>query len=156
VEITSPYDMKIKNVYYNKENDRVVVDFNYSSTIRPNQNISLKMNTENDDSLSDLEPFYKSEPAITTNNLALVYYKDSHYTLANIAKYVAIFLGATSVFFTFAGLFGGRLIGLECSGVIQLAFLCLLTLEDLSPTLDSLGMLHYSFGYNSLQSYDST
>lgn len=65
-------------------------------------------------------------------------------------------LAILSIFFIVAGLFGGRLIGLECSGLIQLTFVCLLTLEDLSPTLSSLGMLHYSLGYNSIKPYDSS
>jgi hypothetical protein len=91
---------------------------------------------------------------MTTNNAALVYYEDSEYMMATIAKYLAIGIGITAVLFTIAGLFGGRLIGLECSGVIQLTFICLLTQENLSATLTSLGFLGYSFGYNSLKAYD--
>jgi hypothetical protein len=114
------------------------------------------MNTANDGTLGDIQSFQVSSPALTTNNAALAYYDDSSYGLANITKYLATFLAVLSVLFTFAGLFGGRIIGLECSGVIQLTFVCLLTLEDLSPTLSSLGMLQYSLGYNKIQPYDSS
>jgi hypothetical protein len=70
------------------------------------------MKTANDSSLSDLQSFQVSSPAITTNNAALVYYEDSSYALAGIAKYLATFLAISAVLFIFAGLFGGRLISL--------------------------------------------
>lgn len=71
-----------------------------------------------------------------------------------MAKYLSIALGVAAVLMTVAGLLGGRLIGLECSAVIQLTFLCLLTLEDLSPSLDNLTYLGYSFGFNAIKAYD--
>ena len=69
-----------------------------------------------------------SAPALSTNNVALVYYQDSDYSIAKAVKYLSISVGIISVLFIIAGLFGGRLIALECSAVIQLTFICLLTL----------------------------
>ena len=44
-----------------------------------------------------------------------------------MVKYLAIGLGVIGIVFFFIGLFGGRLIGLECLGLIQLTFVCLLS-----------------------------
>ncbi|MCB0369344.1 MAG: hypothetical protein KDD45_07790 [Bdellovibrionales bacterium] len=98
--------------------------------------------------------FKVSAQAKASNNAALVYYSEEDYAMANIAKYLAMFLGVCSVIFFMIGLFGRRLICLECLAAIQVSFLSLLTLEDLSPSFSSLEFLRYSMGYNSLKSYD--
>ena len=72
--------------------------------------------------------------AVAANNQALVFYED--YGMASIAQYLAIAVAILSLLMFFAGFFGGRLIGLECLGLVQLTFICLLTVEDLSATLN--------------------
>lgn len=63
-------------------------------------------------------------------------------------------MGILAVLFLIAGIFGGRLIGLQCSGVIQLTFISTLTLQNLSPNFNALESLGWSLGYNKLKSYN--
>ena len=74
--------------------------------------------------------------------------------MANIVKYLAMAIGLLAVLFLIAGILGGRLIGLYCSGVIQLTFISTLTLQNLSPTFNALESLAWSLGYNKLKSYN--
>ena len=72
--------------------------------------------------------------ARAANNQALIYYED--YGVSNIAQYLAIAVAILSLLLFLAGFLGGRLISLECLALVQLTFLCLLTIEDLSATLN--------------------
>ena len=74
--------------------------------------------------------------AVAANNQALIYYED--YGIAKIAQYMVIAICVLSILMFFAGLYGGRLIGLEYLALVQLTFLSLLTVEDLSATLNEL------------------
>jgi hypothetical protein len=51
-------------------------------------------------------------------------------------------------------LLGTKLVGLEMVAVFQVAFLSLLSLDDMTPLMDALGGLQYSVGYNRLSSYN--
>ena len=75
-----------------------------------------------------MTPFKVQTPLASTNNAALYYYENSDYKIADAVKYLSIIVGGAAVLLIFAGLFGGRLIGLECSGVVQLSFLFVLAL----------------------------
>lgn len=120
-------NIAITNIFYDSSTDRIVVDFDYTSTVDPAA-VRVNFNSQNNTDLSAVTPFVASAPALSTNNVALVYYQDSDYSIAKAVKYLSISVGIISVLFIIAGLFGGRLIALECSAVIQLTFICLLTL----------------------------
>ena len=75
-----------------------------------------------------MAPFKVQTPSATTNNAALSYYENSDYKIADAVKYLSIIVGGAAVLLIAAGLFGGRLIGLECSGVVQLSFLFVMAL----------------------------
>ena len=75
-----------------------------------------------------MAPFKVQTPSATTNNAALSYYENSDYKIADAVKYLSIIVGGAAVLLIAPGLFGGRLIGLECSGVVQLSFLFVLAL----------------------------
>ena len=48
--------------------------------------------------------------------------------MAKIVKFLALAADTCAVLFLVLGILGGRLVALECSGVIQLAFVSTLTL----------------------------
>jgi hypothetical protein len=133
----------------------VTLQFDYHSGINE-QDIPIQINTGNDPDLASVPASQQSIKASTSNNQALVYYSDPDYGLAKIAEYVALLLAICALLMLLIGLFGGKLIGLECAGVIQLSFISLLSMTDLSPTATSLLMLKYSLGYNSLRSYNTS
>lgn len=74
--------------------------------------------------------------------------------MASIIKYMAIGASSIALLLAFLGLIAGRLVGLECLAVLQLSFLSLLTLTDVSPSFASLSYLGLSFGYNKVGSYE--
>lgn len=84
----------------------------------------------------------------------MVYYSEQEYLVADVVKYMALLACSISLLFMVLGFIGGRLIGLECMATIQLSFLSLLTLAEVSPSFASLSSLGLSFGYNRLKSYD--
>jgi hypothetical protein len=84
----------------------------------------------------------------------MVYYSEQEYFVADVVKYMALLACSISLLFMVLGLIGGRLIGLECMATIQLSFLSLLTLTEVSPSFASLSSLGLSFGYNRLKGYD--
>ena len=90
-----------------------------------------------------------------SNNLALNYYDDSSYSLASTVRTVASIFSAAALLVALLAMFTGKLIGLEMIAVFQLAFLSILSMDDMSPVMDALGGLEYSVGYNKLGSYNS-
>ena len=53
-------------------------------------------------------------------------------------------------------LLGGKLVGLEMLAVFQAAFLAMLSLDNMTPIMQSLGGLQYSVGYNKLGAYSKS
>ena len=84
------------------------------------------------------------------NNLSLDYYEDSTYSLANICLLVAQIMSAAAFLLALIALLGAKLVGLETLAVFQAAFLAMLSLDDMTPIMESLGGLQYSVGYNQL------
>jgi hypothetical protein len=70
----------------------------------------------------------------TENNLALQYYPASVYGLAAFLKYFASFLSCVGLLMLIIGYLGGKLIVLEHIAVLQVAYLCLETVHNASPT----------------------
>ena len=70
--------------------------------------------------------------------------------------YLSTLVGGCGIIFGLVGLIGGRIVGLEGAAVIQLAFLSLTTLKDMTPCFRALLGLSYSCGYNSLKDFDAT
>jgi hypothetical protein len=91
---------------------------------------------------------------VANNNLALGVYSDSDYKQSKIVDYIALALSSLAVLMFLLGYLSGKLVGLECVTVFQLAFFSLLTCDNLSPSFYGLSYLAYSCGYNinSLQS----
>jgi hypothetical protein len=150
VSLNEP-QMTVTGAHYDPVLDRVVLDFSYSSSITQAQ-VQVNLNTGNDSRLVGVPSFSRLASTKATNNAALIYY-DS-YGMADVVKYLSIFIGVAALLMFAAGFFGGRLIGLECMAVIQLSYMMLLTVEDLSASLSGLSYLRYSFGYNSITAYD--
>jgi len=63
-------------------------------------------------------------------------------------------LSAIALMISLIGLIGAKLIGLEMVAVFQIAFLSMLSLDDMNPIMDGLSGLQYSVGYNKLGSYN--
>ena len=84
------------------------------------------------------------------NNLSLDYYEDSTYSLAKICLLVAQIMSAAAFLLALIALLGAKLVGLEMLAVFQAAFLAMLSLDDMTPIMESLGGLQYSVGYNQL------
>jgi len=61
---------------------------------------------------------------------------------------IALILTCLALLLFLLGYFSGKLVGLELITIFQLTFLSLLTIDNLSPTLNSLSFLSYSCGYN--------
>ena len=146
-------NIQVTGARYDPASGKVVLDFSYDSTVSQPE-IQVALSTSSSPTLSSVASFAVAAAAKASNNAALVFYEDSEYGMAKIAQYLAIGLGVAALLLFVAGLFGGRLIGLECLALVQLSFLCLLSLEDLSATLSELQYLRFSFGYNSLAAYD--
>ena len=91
---------------------------------------------------------------VVDNNQAVATYSESTYELASALEYVCLATGALSLFLLFLGAFGGRLIALEAVSVVQLSYLSLLRLEDMSCTCAALEELYLSCGYNRIAEYD--
>lgn len=52
------------------------------------------------------------------------------------------------------GYFGGKIIVIEQLAIIQLAWICLITLDEFVPAQAALKWLKLSFGYNKISEYD--
>jgi hypothetical protein len=136
---------------YDPATGQVSTTFSYSAPI--SGQLEVDVNTTADPRVSAAD-FNLSLAAVTDNNEALAYYPPSDYAAASIVKYLALGLGACALLLILAAAFGGRLVSLECAGVIQLACISILSLENLSPEFSALEALWLSLGYNSLQSYN--
>lgn len=75
-----------------------------------------------------------SQLLVTQNNLALQYYPDGTYKLAAFIEYFSLLLAAIAWLMVFVGYACGKLIVLEHVAVMQVAYLCLQTVHDASPT----------------------
>ena len=146
-------NIQVTGARYDPASGEVVLDFSYDSTVSQPE-IQVALNTSGSPALSSVASFAVAAAAKASNNAALVFYEDSEYGMAKIVIYLAIMLAVAALLLFLAGLFGGRLIGLECLALVQLSFLSLLSVEDLSATLSELQYLRLSFGYNSVAPYD--
>ena len=68
---------------------------------------------------------------------------------------MASILSAAAFVLALVALLGAKLVGLEMLAVFQAAFLAMLSLDDMTPIMESLDGLQYSIGYNKMQSYSS-
>jgi hypothetical protein len=75
-----------------------------------------------------------SQALVTQNNLALQYYPDSAYKFAAFVEYFSLFLAVIAWLMVVAGYACGKLIVLEHVAVMQVAYLCMQTVHDASPT----------------------
>lgn len=64
---------------------------------------------------------------VSDNNLSLEAYDDSTYANSKLLEYLALGTSCLALVLFLLGYFSGKLIGLECITVFQLAFLSLLT-----------------------------
>ena len=83
----------------------------------------------------------------TDNNLSLEVYSDDEYGSAALVKTAATAASLLGLAMFLFGAFAGKLIGIELIAVFQVSFLSLTTLEDLSPSFESLSALGYSCGF---------
>lgn len=83
----------------------------------------------------------------TDNNLSLEVYSDDEYGSAAMVKTVATAASLLGLVMFLFGAFAGKLIGIELIAVFQISFLSLTTLENLSPSFESLSALAYSCGF---------
>ena len=105
--------------------------------------------------LSLLSAARVSFPLQANNNLSLDYYDESAYSLASTCNLIANIISAAAFFLSLLALLGAKLVGLEMLAVFQVAFLAMLSLDDMTPLMDSLGGLSYSVGYNKISSYNN-
>lgn len=124
---TQNSNVTVTNAVYDPATNRVNVDFNYSSSIEAAQ-IQFGVNTAASSQLSGVAPFNVSVTGKADDNQALEYYSETDYSMGSIVKYLALAAGACAILFLVLGILGGRIVGLECSGVIQLAFISTLEL----------------------------
>jgi hypothetical protein len=68
--------------------------------------------------------------------------------MAKIIELISSVIGYLSFFLMIVGLFVGKLIVIEALAVVQISFLSLVTLSNLSPSFCALLPLELSFGYN--------
>lgn len=85
---------------------------------------------------------------IASNNQKLSYYEDNVYEKAKIIEMLSTIIGYLSLILMIIGLIVGKLIVIEALAVIQISFMSLITLTNLSPTFSALLPLKLSFGYN--------
>lgn len=81
------------------------------------------------------------------NNLSLEVYSEDDYSSAALVKTLATAASLLALAMFLFGAFAGKLIGIELIAVFQISFLSLTTLENLSPSFESLSMLAYSCGF---------
>jgi hypothetical protein len=91
--------------------------------------------------------------SLTDNNLSIQYYGDGVYVAASVLQYISIAIAVLSLIFFIMGYFGPKLIALECSVVVQISSILLLSLKNLSPFFDSLYWLRLSLGNVNLKGY---
>ena len=101
----------------------MTIDFSYSQTIQGNE-IQLDLNTNISSIFSGISNFSASSSTTTANNNAFIFYES--YTMSDITNNLAIGVAILAILLFFAGFFRGKLIALECLGLVQLIFLCLL------------------------------
>ena len=104
-------DVTVTGIEYDTETGEVVLNFDYSTSINE-QDLSVEINTSSNPYIVSSASFNFSIKAVASNNGALVYYEDSDYTLANIAKYLALVAAISAILLMIVGSFGGRLIAL--------------------------------------------
>jgi hypothetical protein len=96
--------------------------------------------------LSSKSPQHLSHSLITENNLALQYYSPPIYALADGVEYLCFGLAIAALLMLLLGLIGGKLTVLEHLAVLQLTYLCVITVQDASPTFAGLRSLRLSAG----------
>jgi hypothetical protein len=96
--------------------------------------------------LSSKSPQHLSHSLITENNLALQYYSPPTYALADGVEYICLGLAIAALLMLLLGLIGGKLTVLEHLAVLQLTYLCVITVQDASPTFAALRSLRLSTG----------
>ncbi|CAM6000094.1 unnamed protein product [Sphagnum balticum] len=147
-------DGSVSSVTYDPVTGLLEITTHYNSDIS-DLDLGLTFDGTNSPSIfSLLSNVLTTVPMKAANNEALVYYPESAYQLAKIVKYLSLAAGVLAFLFIIAGYFGGRLVGLEASGVIQLAFISLLGMRNMSPTFAALEGLSLCFGINTLHAYD--
>lgn len=132
----------------------MVAHFDYHATI-DGDSFTVSLNTTGDTPLSRVTNSSVQIKATAANNQAFVYYSDEDYQTAKIVKYLSLVCSVFAILLLLIGLFGGRLIGLECAAVIQLTFVSLISVENISPAFAELSGLAYSLGYNRIRGYET-
>lgn len=87
-----------------------------------------------------------------SNNLAAVYYDDEVYSQVDTAQKLAYAVAAVGYSGFLAGMFVGRFISVEMIGVLQVAFLGLISLQYMQPLFAALTNVAFVNGVNTLYS----
>ena len=72
IQVSNP-NVVVTNVRYDPETARIIIDFDYLSTLDP-ASVDITFDSQNSTDLSAVTPFKVSAPYASTNNAALVYY----------------------------------------------------------------------------------
>lgn len=83
-----------------------------------------------------------------TDNEPVVFYDQGIYQISNVIQILGYVVVASSLFVFVAGIFCGKLVGVEMMAVVQISYLSLLSLDQLNPSFRALSKIQFVNGYN--------